>query len=171
MCSWTGSGSNQWTTGTSTPSSGTGPTSAHAGTHFVFLETSYGNAGDLSYLTSPTLAAGVTMVLYGHTYMVQFGYESYSMQFGYHMYGASMGTLSVQALSSVNSWTSVWSKSGQQQASQTSPWLNSGMVHLLRGTTRVRFAGTQGGSYTGDMAVDTVQFTLHPGASFSACTQ
>ena len=159
MCGWTGSGGKQtlfapnsrqteWKVGRKTPSAGTGPTKAHDGTHFVFLETSSGKAGDRSYLVSPTLSASVG-----------------TMQFWYHMYGATMGTLSVDAQIRGASWVTVWSKTGQQQAHQSSPWLSSGVVRLPGATTRVRLMGTKGKvnsrtriGYMGDMAVDSVQF-------------
>eukprot|EP01049_Picozoa_sp_SAG25_P022230 SAG25_NODE_8729_length_407_cov_0.834416_1_plen_88_part_10 len=70
----------KWTRGRSTPSSNTGPITAASGHYFYFLETSSGSSGDISYLNSPTFSSGKHITFY------------------YHMYGASMGTLSVQAL-------------------------------------------------------------------------
>jgi hypothetical protein len=65
-----------------------------------------------------------------------------------------MGTLSVEAFTS-GRWQTVWSRSGEQQPSQTSSWMMAS-VSLLRNATQVRFKGTKGSSYTGDMSVDSV---------------
>ena len=108
---WTGSGKQHWTRGTSTPSSGTGPTKAASGQYFYFLETSSGTNGDISYLTSPKLVSGTNMSFY------------------YHMHGATMGALEVEALVG-NSWRTVWTKTGQQQQGQNDPWRSSGTITL-----------------------------------------
>jgi hypothetical protein len=134
---WTESGKNMWTRGTSTPSSSTGATSAASGRYFYFLETSGGSFGDISYLASPRLSS-VT-----------------SVSFYYHMHGATMRTLSVQALMG-SSWRTVWSKTGQQQLAHDGAWRSSGTVTLPSGTTQVRFMGTRGTSHTGDMSVDNI---------------
>eukprot|EP01047_Picozoa_sp_COSAG01_P032317 COSAG01_NODE_2328_length_7893_cov_2.389017_2_plen_1888_part_00 len=134
---WTESGKNHWTRGTRTPSSSTGATKAASGSYFYFLETSSGSNGDISYLISPRLSSGT------------------SMSFYYHMHGATMRTLSVQALVG-RSWRTVWSKAGQQQRTQSEAWRSSGTVTLPSGTTQVRFIGTRGTSFTGDMSVDNI---------------
>ena len=127
----------QWSRGTTTPSLSTGATKAASGRYFYFLETSSGMNGDISYLQSPKLVSGASMTFY------------------YHMHGATMRTLSLQALSA-GTWRTVWSKTGQQQASQSDPWRSSGVVNLPSGTTQVRFSGMKGTSYTGDMSVDNI---------------
>eukprot|EP01047_Picozoa_sp_COSAG01_P070816 COSAG01_NODE_10834_length_2071_cov_16.713489_1_plen_637_part_10 len=81
MCGWTESGNNHWMRGSTTPSAGTGGNKAQSGQHFMFLETNHGCPGSASYLISPTLSPLMR-----------------SMKFFYHMHGASMGTLSVEAL-------------------------------------------------------------------------
>eukprot|EP01047_Picozoa_sp_COSAG01_P017230 COSAG01_NODE_908_length_12794_cov_119.794171_2_plen_1484_part_00 len=140
-CNWTESGKHAWTRGTRTPSSGTGASKAHGGKHFMYLETSNGQTGDASYLISPTFKApaGGTMAFY------------------YHMHGASMGVLSLENYAT--KWSTLWSKRGQQHSSTSAAWTHAS-VKLPPGTTRVRFKGTKGSSYTGDMSVDSVTFSL-----------
>ena len=74
----------------------------------------------------------------------------------YHMYGGDTGALAVEARTGVGGWAPVWSMHGQQQAHQSDPWRASGPVPLPGGTTQVRFVGTQGKGYAGDVAVDTI---------------
>jgi hypothetical protein len=142
-CGWTESGKNAWTRGSRTPSSGTGASNAHDGKYFMFLETSNGRTGDASYLVSPKLSSSAR-----------------SMTFYYHMYGKTMGILSVEANVPGRAlrWATLWSKHGQQHSTQTHSW-SSGSVGLPAGIDRVRFKGTKGSSYTGDMAVDSVTFS------------
>jgi hypothetical protein len=142
-CGWTLSGKHQWKRSTRTPSSGTGAAKAAGGKYFMFLETSTGVQGDASYMVSPKLDPGMT-----------------SVAFYYHMHGKSMGTLVVQASHfSVqphgNLWDTIWSKSGQQHASQTDAWTGA-IVSLPPSTMRIRFKGTKSSSYTGDISIDTI---------------
>jgi hypothetical protein len=137
LCKWTEAGHMAWTRSTSTPSSGTGPSKAHSGRWFWFLETSSGRTGDASYLISPRLRPGTN-----------------AMSFAYLMYGATINTLSVEQHKS-STWSTVWTKTGQQSASSTA-WAQATVS--LSGD-QVRFKGTKGSSYTGDMAVDTVVFS------------
>jgi hypothetical protein len=149
------SGNGRWTRGTSTPSSSTGATRAASGRWFYFLETSAGSSGDISYLLSPRLSS-IT-----------------SMSFYYHMHGATMSTLSVQVVQVGSSrpaggQRTVWSKTGQQQRTQSEAWLSSGTIRLPSGTTQVRFMGMKGTSYTGDMSVDDIVIRQPQNASLNA---
>eukprot|EP01047_Picozoa_sp_COSAG01_P017190 COSAG01_NODE_904_length_12843_cov_83.351146_1_plen_1333_part_10 len=135
---WTESGKLLWRRGRDTPSIGTGAPRAVAGRFFYFLETSPPSVvGDVSYLNSPKLLSATSMTFY------------------YHMYGATMRTLSVEALVA-GTWHTVWSRSGQQQSKQQDAWRSSGTVMLPSGTTQVRFKGVAGRSFTGDMSVDNI---------------
>eukprot|EP01047_Picozoa_sp_COSAG01_P017191 COSAG01_NODE_904_length_12843_cov_83.351146_2_plen_2267_part_00 len=150
LCGWTASGKKRWTRGTTTPSANTGAQRAQSGKYFVYLETSGGNKGDVSYLESPARLAAAKVR---------------SMSFYYHMYGASMGSLSVEAR--VNgTWAATgWSLKGNQHTSDSAPWTQVA-VNLPMGTNQVRFKGTDGISWTGDMAIDSVQFSI---SSATAC--
>jgi hypothetical protein len=143
MDCWTESG--KWQRGSSTSSYNTGATKAHAGTHFMYLETSGGRQGDASYLISPTFSAISDVAFY------------------YHMYGATVATLAVEILVSSTglghgstSWANVWSKSGPQQSQQTSSWAKAS-VAVQRDVQQLRFKGTRGSSNTGDICVDSVK--------------
>jgi WD40 repeat protein len=140
-CGWTESGANAWTRGTSTPSADTGAKKAQQGKYFMYLETSNGSPGDASYLVSTGLSVAQQQ-------------SSRSMVFYYHMYGTSMGILSVETQVH-GRWSTLWSKRGQQHRVDGASWTKARAV-LPKGTTRVRFKGTKGHSYTGDMCIDTV---------------
>jgi hypothetical protein len=137
-CGWTQAGERKWKRGTQTPSSDTGANEAAGGKHFMFLETSNGRAGDVSYLTSPVFTRKMT-----------------SLSFYYHMHGSAIGDLSVEARVS-DIWTEIWHKSGEQHASQTDSW-SSAIVSMPNATERVRFKGTKGtSSAKGDISIDSV---------------
>jgi hypothetical protein len=127
-----------------TSSGSTGPSSGYGGSgNYFYLETSYQggySTGDATYLESPTFPAVGSM----------------TMTFQYHMYGSSMGTLTVQARIGT-SWPTdpTASNAGFTASGSTNAW-QSGNATIPAGATQVRFVGTKGSSYTGDMAVDSV---------------
>jgi hypothetical protein len=129
-----------------TSSSSTGPSSGYGGSgKYFYLETSYQggySTGDETYLESPTFSSGTW----------------FEMSFKYHIYGSSMGTLSVQ----VSNGTS-WSNTNfiRDVTANENAWKSFSM-QLASDVTQVRFVGTKGSSYTGDMAVDNVQFSAAP---------
>jgi hypothetical protein len=138
-CGWTETGKNAWERGSRTPSAKTGANTAQSGKFFMFLETSNGHDGDVSYLVSPKLTTG-----------------TYAMAFFYHMYGETIGVLSAQVLHGTK-WSTVWTKRGEQQSTQSASWKRA-MLSLPPGTTKVRFKASKGASYTGDISLDTVSF-------------
>jgi hypothetical protein len=77
------------------------------------------------------------------------------------VHGKTMGVLSVET-NVQGRWSTVWSKRGQQHSSQSASWTHA-TVKLPSGTSQVRFKGTKGSSYTGDMSVDTVSFSAGGG--------
>ena len=123
----------------STNSSSTGPSSAVQGSYYVYLEAS-GYTNKRGILRSPF-------------YIIPQGYE---LRFNYHMYGTSMGTLKVEISSNGSSWTSLWTKSGNQGNSWQEAVID---LSSYGGTTRyIRFNGLTGSSYTSDMAIDNIIF-------------
>jgi hypothetical protein len=132
-----------------TPSSATGPTVDHtlgtAAGIYVFTETSGPATGAIAHLTSPFIdVSTVTAPV---------------LSFWYHMHGAAMGELHVDAY-----FQGAWVLDimtplvGQQQATQTDPWLNQ-IVDLAPYTSQpiqLRFRGIRGTSFTSDMAIDDV---------------
>ena len=141
-----------WTrTSGSTPSNNTGPTSAYDGSYYMYVETStpnYPNIGpfdmeicvDLTGLSNPALI------------------------FSYHMYGATIGTLDVDVSFDGVIWTQMWSLSGLLAnfgLPQYNIWqqdtIDLSSYAVFQNIT-VRFSYTSGMSYTGDCAVDLIQF-------------
>ncbi len=76
------------------------------------------------------------------------------------MFGGQIGTLDVL----VNGTTNVWTLSGQQQASATTPW-ELAVVDLAAyagQTISVTFRATSAGTFEGDISIDNVSFTELP---------
>ncbi|WP_299883827.1 GEVED domain-containing protein [uncultured Lacinutrix sp.] len=143
---WTqGSGDDfNWTRNSgTTASSNTGPSSASQGSQYVYMESSSpNNSNDRAILVSPCF--NLT------------GQNQATFSFKYHMYGAStMGNLKL-AISTNNgsSWTTVWSKAGNQGNS----WQDASVdLSSYEGdTVQLRFDGTTGTTWQGDMAVDAI---------------
>jgi hypothetical protein len=146
-CGWTQSGHRHWWRGASTPSHGTGAAKAHSGSHFIFLEATSGAEGNASYFISPSLSL----------ISPSLSTSTKSMTFYYHMmHGLTMGTLSVEILVG-EQWAPSWSVAGESHAAGSDPWRAAGL-NLPAHCTRVRFKGTRGKDYRGDMAIDTVAF-------------
>jgi len=130
----------------STPSSSTGPAGAADGDYYVFTEAS-------SH--------------YNKTFAMQntFNFSSMSapkMTFNYHMYGSNMGTLQVDIFDGTIWLLNVWSKTGQQQTSTSSPWGNAEIdLAAFGGKTGIiiRFVGLTGSAYKSDMAVDNIRIS------------
>nr|VFK26816.1 MAG: Collagen triple helix repeat-containing protein [Candidatus Kentron sp. MB]VFK33269.1 MAG: Collagen triple helix repeat-containing protein [Candidatus Kentron sp. MB]VFK74640.1 MAG: Collagen triple helix repeat-containing protein [Candidatus Kentron sp. MB] len=122
-----------------TPSSYTGPSGAYAGEYYLYLETSYGNTPDkIAYLQSSDFEETVSR-----------------MTFYYHMYGNQMGSLGVETFDG-RAWNPVWSVTGQQHTRYSSPWIQA-RIDLSKQTVRkIRFKGTTGSGYRGDVAIDQV---------------
>ncbi|XP_052085693.1 MAM and LDL-receptor class A domain-containing protein 2-like [Mytilus californianus] len=125
----------------STPSSGTGPSSAYDGTQYVYTEASSSVQGDKAVLsTVNTLLAGTS---------------SYCLQFYLHMYGKP-GNMAVK-FGNRGSSSSVWSVSGDQG----DQWVFY-QVELPPSFTDpvIVFEATRGSSYRGDIALDSVKLIL-----------
>ncbi len=140
-----------------TPSSNTGPSAAAAGSFYAYMESSSPNYSNKnSILNSPCFDLS--------------GASSATFSFQYHMYGATtMGSLSLQARTSGGTWTTVWSKSGNQGNS----WLSANVdLSAYAGSTmELRFNGTTGTTWQGDMAVDALALsTSGGGGGGGGCT-
>jgi len=141
-----------------TTSTSTGPAVDHTlGTssgYYLYTEASsnYGNTAilqspciDLSSVSQPTLT------------------------FFYHMWGSSMGALYVDVAydaasndcSNIGSFTTINTLSGQQQSSQSDPYLERpvDLSAYVGGSVILRIIGVTGSSYNSDMAIDDVQVT------------
>jgi len=136
-----------------TPSSSTGPSGDHTtGSGFyMYTETSSPRVlGDTAIFQSPCVDLTSS--------------SSADLTFWYHMYGATIGTLDVEVSDDCTAWTNVWSLSGNQGNS----WFqaNVNLDAFAGSVVKVRFVGTRGSSYTGDIAIDDVGID----ASGSPCT-
>ncbi len=137
-----------------TPSSSTGPSSASDGTYYMYIEASGSGTG------YPNKTAGLTSPCF------EIPTETNpSISFDYHMYGASMGTLELMAKIDGGTWTTIWSKSGNQGNSwQTA---NVSLADYAGYVFQLKFFGTTGSSYTSDITVDNVEVSI---GSTGGCT-
>ncbi len=138
----------------STPSSNTGPTSANDGTYYIYMESSSPN-----YSTKRAILNSPCFDLSGETQA--------TVSFMYHMYGAStMGSLALEASTdNGTTWTSVWSKSGNQGNSWLAASVN--LASYVGATVKLRFNGVTGTTWQGDMAVD--KFSISGGGTTGGC--
>ena len=130
-----------------TTSGGTGPTSASDGNDYMYVEASGNGTGypnKTAILNSPcfdlTAAPAATFT------------------FDYHMYGVEMGTLLLEASDDNGaSWTSVWSRTGDQGNS----WYPGvvAMSSYTGGSVQLRFNGTTSTGYRSDFAIDNITMT------------
>jgi len=134
-----------WTRDSSgTPSPDTGPSAAYEGTFYTYIEAS-SNQNKTAILTSSCFdIASLT---------------NPALNFKYHMYGQSMGSLEVEIATdsdSYSSWSSVWSKSGDQG----DVWrdVSIDLSSYASENPRFRFKGVVGGAdFRSDIAIDAVQ--------------
>lgn len=138
-----------------TPSSGTGPSAADDGSFYVYCETS-----------NPNNPSKVT-ILNGPCFDLSSASQA-DFSFSYHMLGTAVGNLNLEASADDGAnWSSVWSISGTQGAD----W-NAQSVDLsayLGSTVRVRFVGTSGSSWSGDMCVDDIGLSTSGGGGGPTC--
>jgi hypothetical protein len=126
----------------STPSSSTGPSSASQGSYYMYVESSSPN-----YSTKTSIFESPCFDLTSET--------EATLSFQYHMYGTSaMGGMVLEASTDGVSWTSIWSVSGNQGNAWLSATVN--MDSYLGAPVKLRFVGTTGTTWQGDMAIDDV---------------
>ena len=136
-----------WTRDASgTPSSGTGPSSGAAGSYYLFVEAS-GNAypSKRAILNSPCFDLSSASSAY--------------FNFSYHMYGAAdMGSLVVEVSNNNgSSWTSVFSKTGNQGNSWIDETIN--LSAYAGSNIQVRFNRLTGSTWQADIAIDAISVT------------
>ncbi len=142
----------------STPSSNTGPSSAAEGSYYVYMESSSPNySTKRAILTSPCFDFS--------------GLTTATVTFKYHMYGDSskMGSLALEVSADNGAtWTSVWSKSGNQGNAWYTATVN--LDAYADKTISLRFNGVTGTTWQGDMAVDAFEVTASAAAACVATT-
>ncbi|XP_052086548.1 MAM and LDL-receptor class A domain-containing protein 1-like [Mytilus californianus] len=139
-----------WTRRTSTtPSGGTGPTSAASGSYYIYTEASSPRVnGNTAVLT--TEAANLPA-------------SSWCLTFEYHMKG-SPGTLEVFAGDKSSSLTSIWNKTGEQPDPDL--WKTATIDIPPYSNPVITIEGVRGSSFRGDIAIDDL--TLNVGTCTSA---
>ena len=133
----------------STPSSGTGPTSATQGSFYMFLEASTNNSPG-------KIGANATAILESACFDLS-EKSSASFSFKNHMYGNNVGSLKIQGSSDGTTWTDLWSDSGNKG----NQW-NSIIVNLstyVGSSVKLRIVGTTGNGWSSDIAIDDLSVT------------
>lgn len=129
----------------STPSSNTGPSSATEGSTYAYCESSSPNySNKTAILNSPCIDLTTA--------------TQASFDFAYHMYGAAaMGSLTLEARVLNGTWSSAWSKSGNQGNS----WQTASVdLSAYAGESiELRFVGLTGTTWQGDMAIDDLSIS------------
>ncbi len=138
-----------------TPSNGTGPASADQGSFYVYVETSNpNNPSKTTILNSPCFDLN--------------GKTSSNITFRYQMTGTAVGNLKLEASADNGStWTQVWIQSGNQGTAWNSANVN--LASYTGGSMQLRFVGTSGSSWSGDMAVDNITLNATSGSG-PTCT-
>lgn len=133
-----------WTNHSGATGSGsTGAAAAAEGTYYMYVEASSPNyPSKAATLNSPCFDLAAA--------------SSAQVAFQYHMYGVDMGTLLLQASTDGSSWATIWSKSGDQGNAWAAA--DADLTPYIGGNVQLRFSGTTGNSYRGDMTIDA--FTL-----------
>jgi len=134
----------QYNTG-GTGSFGTGPSGAFSGTGYIYLECSGGGLGDADTIY-PSSALDLTQAL-----------NEARITFYYHMFGGDMGELLVQVSNDGGAtWTTEFSQIGQNQTSETDPWIPVGinLNAYIGSMIDYRIIGVRGNGFEGDMAID-----------------
>ncbi|MEM0998546.1 MAG: M43 family zinc metalloprotease [Bacteroidota bacterium] len=155
---WTQSGSDDfdWTRRSGgTPSNNTGPSGASEGSFYAYTESSTPNYPNrVATLESPCFDLA--------------GASQATFDFQYHLFGASaMGNLVLEASSNNGtSWANVWNRNGNQG----NAWLSASvdLNSYAGGDLRLRFVGTTGTTWQGDMAIDDL--SLSTGGGGGGCT-
>ncbi len=123
-----------------TPSASTGPSAAAQGTFYIYVEASSPN--------SPSKTTILNSPCYNFT-----GITTPNVSFKYQMTGNAVGSVRLEAKeSSASTWSQVWSASGDQGAA----WKDAAftLTGLGNKTVQLRFVGTTGTSWQGDIAID-----------------
>ncbi|OQY02577.1 MAG: hypothetical protein B6I26_00005, partial [Desulfobacteraceae bacterium 4572_130] len=130
-----------------TPSYYTGPNQASTGDQYIYLEAS-GSNNKTVFLETIDLEEGIFIN---------------SVEFDYHMYGRNMGTLDLEYYDGIDEtdghWISVWNQTGQKQNRDIAPWEKVYINLSSYQTTKVRFKGITGKTYTSDIALDNITLT------------
>ncbi|EDP95883.1 immunoglobulin-like domain-containing protein [Kordia algicida OT-1] len=135
-----------WTvTANATPSNNTGPSSAAAGSSYIFVEASGNGTG------YPNKQAIINSPCYDLT-----NEASADFSFSYHMFGSNdMGTIALEASNDNGlSWTTIWTESGNKGNQWNN--VNLDISQYVGGSVQLRFNRVTGGTWQADVAIDNV---------------
>lgn len=150
---WTGdinSGAGSWNYNTGGTSSGsTGPSGAHSGQQYVYVETSGMSGGNDAEFISPAIDLTTS-------------FNSAELSFWLHAYGSGIDTMQVQVANNVNgSYQTIFTNVGQLQSGNSDPWTNVGvnLDNYVGQTIYLKFRYVHGSGFTGDVAIDLIEVT------------
>ena len=130
-----------------TATANTGPSAAVDGAYYAYIEASApNNPNQSALLSSPCF--DITGLSYPQAI------------FRYHMYGAATGNLDLQVSTNNVTWTTVWSKSGDQGNTWIADTLDL-TAYGFSSTLKLRFVGTTAAAEQSDIAIDA--FTVQAG--------
>ncbi len=131
-----------------TPSSGTGPSSAPQDSNYLFVEASVQGTG------YPNAQAVLNSPCFDLT-----GVSSANFSFKYHMFGDNdMGTIALEvSTNNGTSWTSIWNQTGNKGNS----WLDASvdLASYSGSNIKLRFNRTTGSTWKADIAIDDLQLS------------
>lgn len=125
----------------STPSGGTGPTSANDGSFYMYTEAT-NNFNRQAILNSPCFNLTTS--------------PAASINFDYHMRGSNTGTINLEVSDDDGvSWTSIWNENGDQGTN----WLSESvdLSDYIGGSVQLRFNATTGPGFRSDIAIDNIE--------------
>lgn len=122
---------------------------------YIYLETSSTNGSGCQYKEADVHSTCIDLT----------GTQQPALDWWYHAYGSTIGSLRVDILGD-SGWTKavVPAVSGDQGNS----WKNNvaSLSNWQNQVVMVRFVGTTGGGYTGDLAIDDIKVTTRPKTTF-----
>lgn len=123
-----------------TPSDGTGPSAATAGTYYVYAETSNpNNPSKTTILNSPCFDLS--------------GVGNPEATFQYQMTGTAVGSVRLEVREEgSDTWAEIWTKAGDQGTAWISESVD--LSSHAGNTVQLRFIATSGTSWSGDIALD-----------------
>ncbi|WP_081804615.1 choice-of-anchor D domain-containing protein [Dokdonia sp. PRO95] len=139
-----------WSIGSgNTPTNNTGPSTASDGNQYAYIEASNSSTGSVARLISDCIDLT--------------NYTSALFEFDYHMHGNN-GSLNLDiSTNGGGSWSNLFSRNGEQQADETSPWLTEtiSLNAYLGSVVYFRFSATDGtgNNNRSDTAIDAISIT------------
>ena len=132
------------------------PTANSSLTGPYYDHTLFGSTGG-NYMFTEASSTGPDAMLYSPMIDLS-GLTQPALYFWYHMYGSTMSDLNVEIWDGTT-WTNVLSISGAQQTADTDPWLEAALPlqAYIGQTIQIRFRGTRGSSFYGDLSIDDVK--------------